>query len=185
MNILLVYGTTEGQTRKIADFVAAQLRERHHQVIAVDAAALPADLDPRAFDAVLIAASLHFGHYQSAVVHFVKAHLTTIDAKPNAFLSVSLAAASDDPDDLEGLRQCDAAFVARTQWSPGRIHHATGAFRYTEYDFFKRWALKYIAARRGAPTDTSRDHELTDWQALADFAESFAAGASEPAMRDA
>jgi menaquinone-dependent protoporphyrinogen IX oxidase len=33
---------------------------------------------------------------------------------------------------------------------------------YTSYDFLKRWAMKYIAHRRGVPTDRSQDHELTD-----------------------
>jgi hypothetical protein len=48
-----------------------------------------------------------------------------------------------------------------TGWSPKLIHHVAGAFRYTSYDFLKRWAMKYIAYRKGAPTDTSRDYELT------------------------
>lgn len=30
-------------------------------------------------------------------------------------------------------------------------------------------AMTYIAWRKGQPTDTSRDHELTDWAALARF----------------
>jgi menaquinone-dependent protoporphyrinogen oxidase len=65
------------------------------------------------------------------------------------------------------------------------VHHAAGAFRYTQYDFFKRWAVKYIALRKGGPMDTSQDWELTDWNALRAFADSLLAeidpgdGASE------
>jgi len=33
-------------------------------------------------------------------------------------------------------------------------------------DFFKRLALKYIAKRRGQNTVTSRDYDLTDYDAL-------------------
>lgn len=32
--------------------------------------------------------------------------------------------------------------------------------------------MKVIAKRRGGETDTSRDHEYTDWEALARFVES-------------
>jgi menaquinone-dependent protoporphyrinogen oxidase len=92
-----------------------------------------------------------------------------------AFVSVSLSAAGTDEDDVKGLAQCVSDFTRRTGWTPATVHHAAGAFRYTQYDFFKRWALKYIAWRKGAPTDTSQDCELTDWPALERFAAAVAA----------
>ena len=173
MKLLLLYGTTEGQTRKIAQFVADQLARHGHQAQLVNAIEVTTDADPKGFDSVIVAASLHAGHYQSAVVHFVNRHLADITARPNAFLSVSLAAASDDEDDALGLERCVIDFSQQTGWSPQRIHHVAGAFRYTSYDFLKRWAMKYIAHRKGAPTDTSRDHELTDWADLARFVDDF------------
>lgn len=173
MKVLLVYGTTEGQTRKIARFVADLLAQQGHQTLVVDAIDATAAADPRGFDSVIIAASLHAGRYQSAVVHFVRQHLAAIDTRPNAFLSVSLAAVSDDEDDTLGLERCVLDFSQQTGWTPQLIHHVAGAFRYTAYDFLKRWAMKYIAHRKGGPTDTSRDHELTDWADLAQFVGNF------------
>jgi menaquinone-dependent protoporphyrinogen oxidase len=173
MKLLLMYGTTEGQTRKIARFVADRLKQQGHQVELVNAAdAIPA-VDPHDFNAVIIAASIHAGRYQSAVIHFVRDHLAAIGTRPNSFLSVSLAAAGDDKDDVEGLAKCVADFVHETGWTPNSIHHVAGAFRYTSYDFLKRWAMKYIAYRKGGPTDTSRDYELTDWDDLTRFVDSF------------
>jgi len=102
-------------------------------------------------------------------------HLAAIDRCPNAFLSVSLAAAGDDAEDVSGLEKCVAAFTQETGWKPRCLHHVAGAFRYTSYDFLKRWAMKYIAYRKGGPTDTSRDYELTDWDDLRQFVESFSA----------
>jgi menaquinone-dependent protoporphyrinogen oxidase len=174
MKLLLVYGTTEGQTQKISRFVADHLVRQGHQTLVTNAIEPTSAADPRDFDAVMIAASLHAGRYQSAVIHYVREHLAAIDARPNAFLSVSLAAAGDDEDDIEGLKKCVASFTHETGWTPKRIHHVAGAFRYTSYDFLKRWAMKYIAYRKGAPTDTSRDYELTDWDDLGRFADSFA-----------
>jgi hypothetical protein len=46
-----------------------------------------------------------------------------------------------------------------------------GAVRYSQYDFFKRIAIKFIASQRGQKTGTSRDHDLTDYPALEAFAE--------------
>ena len=174
MKLLLVYGTTEGQTRKVAQFVHDLLAREGHQtrvVNAIDSAAESAD--PLEFDAVIIAASLHAGHYQPALIDFVTRHAAAINSRPNAFLSVSLAAASDDEDDVQGLEQCVANFTQQTGWVPQHTQHVAGAFRYTSYDFLKRWAMKYIAYRKGGPTDTSRDHELTDWADLAQFVDAF------------
>ena len=178
MKLLLVYGTTEGQTQKIAGFVADHLAQQGHGTRVVNSIAATVAPDLREFDAVMIAASLHAGRYQSAVIHFVNEHLAAINARPSAFLSVSLAAASDDADDVQGLERCVSDFTHQTGWNPRRIHHVAGAFRYTSYDFLKRWAMKYIAYRKGASTDTSRDHELTDWADLARFADAFAAEAA-------
>ena len=39
----------------------------------------------------------------------------------------------------------------------------TGRLAYREYNFLVRFLIKRIAKKEGGPTDTSRDHELTDW----------------------
>ncbi|MHB8811722.1 MAG: flavodoxin domain-containing protein [Steroidobacteraceae bacterium] len=178
--MLLVYGTTEGQTRKIARFVADRLIQRGNQVSTVDAAEQALPPDPCAFDVVLVAASIHAGRYQSAVIDFVRENLAALSAGPSAFLSVSLAAASKDPEDLVGLKQCGDAFFRKTGWTPVLTHHVAGAFRYTAYGFFMRWVMKYIAHRKGAPTDTGRDYELTDWEDLARFADALALAVTQP-----
>ena len=177
MNILLVYGTTEGQTEKIARFLAARLSELGHQTMLANAAGPAPAPAPDRFDAVIISASLHAGRYQAAIIDYVRNHRAALDPRPNTFISVSLAAASTDEDDQAGLRKCIANFTHETGWTPRVIHHVAGAFRYTSYDFMKRWAMKYIAYRKGAPTDTRHDHELTDWEDLRRFADTIAAKA--------
>lgn len=176
MKLLLVYGTSEGQTEKISQFVADHLAQPGHRVLAVNAVEPTPAADPRDFDAVIIAASVHQGRDQSAIILYVREHLAAIDARPNAFLSVSLAAAGHEKEDVEGLKKCVADFTHETGWTPHCIHHVAGAFRYTAYDFLKRWAMKYIAYRKGGPTDTSRDYELTDWDELTRFVDSFVKG---------
>lgn len=173
--VLILYGTHEGQTRKIARFVADRLKEHGLTAVLLDAADLNTHLP--AFDAALVAASLHIGGFQKSVLRAVAANAQALAAKPNAFLSVSLSAAGNDEDDWRGLHKCLEEFFAQAGWRPQRIEHVAGAFRYTQYDFFKRMAMKRIAKERGAPVDTSRDWEMTDWSKLASFADAFAAEA--------
>jgi len=62
-----------------------------------------------------------------------------------------------------------------TGWRPQATHHAAGALLFTQYDFFKRWAMRLIALQRNANVDTHADTEYTDWQALTRFVEDFLA----------
>jgi menaquinone-dependent protoporphyrinogen oxidase len=39
--------------------------------------------------------------------------------------------------------------------------------------------MKWISKREGGSTDTSRDHEYTDWVSVERFAEEFIAGIAE------
>src|SRR5678815_5980290 len=69
MKILIVYGTTEGQTRKISHFMEATLKDVGYEVTVADASETPPS--PSAYDAVIIGASIHIHKYQSAVVHYI------------------------------------------------------------------------------------------------------------------
>lgn len=174
MKILILYGTTEGQTRKISHYLADRLLNAGNTVEVLDASdAEETDLTP--FDCVIVAASLHMGHYQAGVVDFANANHDKLSHLQAIFVSVSLAAAGDDPSDRQGLKDCVRRFIDQTGWQPARTIHVAGAFRFTRYDFLKSWAMRYIAFRRDQPVDPNEDLELTDWQALARLADEVAA----------
>jgi menaquinone-dependent protoporphyrinogen oxidase len=54
-----------------------------------------------------------------------------------------------------------------------------GALAYSRYNFIIRFVMKQIARKAGAPTDTSRDYELTDWPTLDRFVTDAARTAEE------
>lgn len=174
MNILVFYGTTEGQTRKISTFVSDRIRTHTHRTSLVDASSSVAgDIVLSDYDAVIVAGSLHAGFFQAAIEDFVRQRHETLNGIRTAFLAVSLSAASNDSEDQKGLEKCVERFLTATGWKPGEIHHVSGAFRYTHYDFFKRWGMKLIAYQKGVSTDTSQDLELTDWASLASIIDAF------------
>jgi menaquinone-dependent protoporphyrinogen oxidase len=101
-----------------------------------------------------------------------------------AFLSVSLSQAGVQDRNATSERRKHAAadvnsmikrFLVKTQWQPTRVEPVAGALMYSKYNPFMRFIMKRIARRAGASTDTSRDHEFTDWAALDRFASEFAA----------
>lgn len=172
MKVLILYGTTEGQTHKIAGFAADRLKRLGDAVTIVDTAAAPPDLRPDNFDAAILAASLHNGVYQRPFVDFVRAHHRGLNRLPTAFFSVSLSAAGREPDDLKHAATCVDFFRNETGWT-GNAHHIAGAFRFSEYDFFKRWMMKIIAWERSLPVAGIQELELTDWDALGRIVDAF------------
>jgi menaquinone-dependent protoporphyrinogen oxidase len=171
VNVLIVYGTTEGQTRKIAARTATHIGECGHQVELRDSAALDSDLQLGAFDAFLIAASVHQEHHQNTISNFVFAHHELLNTKPSALISVSLSAALEDQK-TEAQKYVDR-FVSVTGWQPRMTLLLGGALRFTEYDYFQEQFVKFVVMKGSGTATSERDHEFTDWRALADFVDRF------------
>lgn len=171
LNVLVVYGTTEGQTRKIAERTIARLSERGHQAVLRDSVALASNSDLERFHAFIVAASVHQQQHQEAVAAFVAAHRKLLNAKPSAFISVSLSAAMDDGQ-AEAQKYVDR-FLSVSDWRPSMTLLLGGALRLSEYDYFQEQIVKFIVLKGGSVAATGRDREFTDWNALANFVDRF------------
>jgi menaquinone-dependent protoporphyrinogen oxidase len=176
MKLLIIYGTTEGQTRKIARFMKAVLLDAGHKVTIADASDEPPVPDD--YDAILIGGSIHIHRYQSAVTHYIIRNATALNKMPGAFFSVCLAVASDLEEEHREAQKIADSFLEQTGWEPLMTTQIAGALKYTQYDFFKRFIMKMIAKREGRTTDTSQDYEYTDWDAVKKFVNEFADKAS-------
>ena len=160
----MFYATTEGQTRRIAERLVAVLHRHGLDSCAIDMAAHPHGIDWTRVRGALVGASLHVGRHQREAESFVRAHAASLSAIPSAFFSVSLAAASSNQEEVAEARRIAAAFPPAAGWTPLTIVSFAGCLAYTKYGFLKRLLMKRIARKEGAPTDTSRDYELTNWE---------------------
>lgn len=165
MKILIAYASTEGQTRKIARYAADYLIEHGHSVELAGAEDAQ-DAELARFNAVMLAGSVHGGKYQKPLVTLAKNKAAALSQVKSAFLSVSLAAAGTDPDDWAGLTECVNRFAEKTGWTPPTVMHVAGAFRFSEYDFLKSWAMRWIASQKDEDVDPHKDKEYTDWAGL-------------------
>jgi menaquinone-dependent protoporphyrinogen oxidase len=174
-SVLVVYATTEGQTRKNARFIAAALPEQGCAPSAPDTANNAAAMVQPVCVAAVFCGSVHRHRYQHSLVRFVKDNAGWLAGIPTAFVAVSLTAAGRDERGRADLQEIVAAFCRRTGWAPTMIRHVAGALRYTQYNFVEKWMLRRIAADQGGDTDTSRDHEYTDWDDVTRFVGEFVA----------
>ena len=178
-HILIVYGTTDGHTRKIAHVLADVLRGHLCSVDLLDAARPVQRLSSKTYDAVIVAASIHIGDYQRAVGRWVRRHAAMLDTVPTAFLSVCLAVLEPGTKPRQEVLRIMRRFLDRCSWRPTITKMVAGALLYTRYGWLKRLMMRRIVAKAGGDTDTTRDYEYTDWNDLRNFARDFAGLAVE------
>jgi menaquinone-dependent protoporphyrinogen oxidase len=182
MKTALFFATSEGQTRRITDRIASDLRSAGVgvDVIDLDRMRLVNWVD---YAAACVLSSVHLGKHEPSAVEFARRHRSDLVRLSAAFVSVSLSEAGvEDLRRSESDRKQSAAdvqdmidrFVRETGWQPARVLPVAGALAYTRYNIFLRFVMKQIARKAGGPTDTSRDHELTDWAAVDRFAQELA-----------
>jgi len=177
------FATREGHTQRVAEHVAADLRIRGIEPKLENLRNPSTAVRLADFAGVILAASVHAGEHESEMVKFVKQHRIELEAMPAAFLSVTLSEAGAErpgttPEEHARFTADVATMIDRffeeTGWHPKRVKPVAGALLYTRYNVLLRFVMKYIARRSGGSTDTSRDHEYTDWEALDHFVEEFA-----------
>jgi menaquinone-dependent protoporphyrinogen oxidase len=171
------FATTEGHTRGIAEVIASTLREEGFDSEAMELR--PGAPSPEWVNilSAVVGASLHGGRHQRAVSEFLKREARHLSVRPAAFFSVSLSAGSRNPTEVDAARAVATECVQAAGWQPQRLACFAGKLAYTQYGFFKRLIMRRIAAREGAPTDTSHDYDFTDWAAVRAFAHGVAADA--------
>jgi menaquinone-dependent protoporphyrinogen oxidase len=191
MRAAVFFATREGHTRRIAERIALDLRARGVEVDVFNVRT-GGPLDWSAYSASVVAASVHAGHHEREMIAFVRQHRAELERLAAAFISVTLSEAG-----AENLMRSDAererasadvqrmidVFVKETGWRPERTLPVAGALTYSRYNIFMRFIMKHIARAAGAPTDTARDYEFTNWPALDRFAAELAARKGQASAR--
>ncbi|MDZ4091291.1 MAG: flavodoxin domain-containing protein [Arthrobacter sp.] len=175
--IYIPYGSVEGQTAQIAEYMAELVRTHGHQAETADLKHSEHTL-PGGYDGVIVAASVHMGKHESFVTDFVEKNRGELDRLPSALVSVSLAVHGDEQS-AEGYVE---KFEEETGWRPAHVGLFAGALLYTHYNFLKRQLMKKITKDKGSPDlDTTRDYVYTEWDGVQRFTEDFLAGLAAPA----
>jgi len=173
-SFLILYGTGEGQTAKIAERIAATIAERGHEASAIDVRDRPESFTLNEYDAAIVGASIHVGKHQDEVRDFVTENRDALSGMPSAFFQVSLSSANEEKhEEAAGYVE---SFITDTGWHPDRIGQFGGALRFSEYGFLKRLMMKQIA--KDLLTEERKpggDVEFTDWDAVDAFTADVAA----------
>jgi menaquinone-dependent protoporphyrinogen oxidase len=168
MRILVLYASEHGQTAAIARAIADRLGAAGHRVDVVDSrAALPA---PDDYGAIVLGSRVQIDRTARRIRRYARRHAEVLSARPTAVFAVSMNETAPGG----GQRYVDG-LVRQIGWTPRWTASFAGALRYTQYGVLVRWLMKRFSARNDGPIDTGRDHEQTDWTAVAGWADRIAA----------
>jgi menaquinone-dependent protoporphyrinogen oxidase len=165
--ILVLYHTSEGQTARIADHIAAVLRDLGDEVEVHDVAGAPT---PEQYDGVLVGDSIHAVHHSKALTRSLHDHAAVLNKLPAALFQVSLTSANPDDEHTATAQGLVQELLDRTGFDPDLVGLFAGALVYTKYGWFKRRVMRAISRREGGDTDMTRDYEYTDWLAVEHYA---------------
>jgi len=169
--ILIVYGTKEGQTMKIAQRIGDVVRQYGYQVDLNNAEEIREDSSLQNYSGILVGCSMHLQQYSPAVTNFIRQYKPHLERLPSAFFSVSMIDATSSWG--AQLEKPLNSFYNKTGWHPKTVGRFGGALTYTKYGFFTKHMMKWMAQKGGFSTDTSCDHDYTDWDQVAKFAKDY------------
>ena len=164
MTLLIVYGTVEGPTRKIAEFVQEKLRGAGHDVSEFDTAQRTAPVSFEGVDKVILAASVHERRHPQTFEVFVGAHRKDLAACETLLISVSMSAAFEEG--LGEAREYLTEMEMRTEFKPDAELLVAGAIKTGSYDYFATQVIRHVVMRDREYDANHGEHEFTDWDAL-------------------
>ncbi len=171
-DVLILYSTTDGHTRKISSRIGEHLKQRGHEVTQVN---LGDETLPQleAFDTIVIGASIRYGKHSKQVYEFIGQNRQLLESKPNAFFSVNAVARKpgrNQPDNNPYVKR----FLEQIVWRPKELAIFAGKIDYSLYGFWDRNMIRLIMWITKGPTDPKACVEFTDWKDVEGFAERIA-----------
>ena len=170
MNSLIIYSTTDGQTKKICETIKNNsLNKNSYEVVSIDEAF---QKEIEKYDKIIIGASIRYGRHSPKVYKFIKNNKNILEKKKSAFFSVNVVARKQDkntPDTNPYIRK----FLKKSSWQPNKLGVFAGKIDYPSLGFINKNVIRFIMLITSGPTNTKNTYEFTDWQGVKKFIEEF------------
>ncbi|WGI17003.1 flavodoxin domain-containing protein [Methanonatronarchaeum sp. AMET-Sl] len=167
--VLLLYGSSEGQTQKIMNEISKQLKQIGHQTDLFNLKTKENKSDIANYDGAVIGSSIHIGRYQKYVIKYIKDRVDELNKIPTAFFSVNLTAVDKTPKAMDKTTEFIDSFIDKTGLEPRIAVTFPGALKFSEYGFLKKLLMKSLSKNLIKDMDSSQDIEFTDWMEVSEF----------------
>lgn len=181
--IALLYGSTEGQTKKISEKIRESLIEKGHKADLFNLKSNQKQIKLNGYDGAIIGSSVHIGRHQKYVLKYIKKNIELLSRIPTAFFSVNLTAYEDKAESQEKVKGFINDFLSKTNLDPVITTAFPGALKFSQYGFIKRKFMKKItsdvlkkelgekSSDINMDLELNKDIEFTDWGEVENFTE--------------
>lgn len=167
---VVAYISANGQTKKIAEAVAAALKEKGMAAELVDIKKARGKISAKDLKGVFLGGYIHAGKYPGGLFRFVAGNRQELSSIPVHFFTTCLAAKAASEESKKTMDGYLESFRKATGLNPATTAFFAGALPYTRYNPIVRAIMRKISESTGGDCDTTRDFEYTDWQAVKKFA---------------
>tara|TARA_B100000963_G_scaffold163311_1_gene141915 strand:+ start:9646 stop:10167 length:522 start_codon:yes stop_codon:yes gene_type:complete len=170
MNSLIIYSTTDGQTKKICETIKdSSINKNSYEILSLEEA-FSKKID--SYDQIIIGASIRYGKHSPKVYKFIDENKVILDKKKNAFFSVNVVARKSDKNTPE-TNPYIKKFLKKTNWKPKKIGVFAGKIDYPKLGFVNKNVIRLIMFITNGPTNVNNVYEFTDWQSVKKFVNEF------------
>ena len=170
MNSLIVYSTTDGQTKKICETIKNNsINKNNFEVLSLEEAIKKEIVK---YDQIIIGASIRYGRHSPGVYKFIEDNKYILEKKKSAFFSVNVVARKPEknsPDTNPYIRK----FLKKSNWRPKKLGVFAGKIDYPKLNFINKIVIRLIMFITSGPTNVNNTYEFTDWHSVKKFTNEF------------
>ena len=158
-NGLIIYSSTDGHTKSIAEYIYNNLKNNiNYKIISLQEAN---NFNLNNFNNIIIGASIRYGKYQDELYQFINNNVQVLNSTKSSFFSVNAVARKPNRDTIYSNPYILKLF-RKTIWTPSIIAVFAGRIDYKKYNFFDKHIIRFIMWLTNGPTDLSKSHEFTN-----------------------
>ena len=170
MNSLIIYSTTDGQTKKICETIKENsINKNSYEIVSLEEAS---NKKIEKYEKIIIGASIRYGRHSSKVYEFIESNKNVLEKKKSAFFSVNVVARKPDkstPDTNPYIRK----FLKKTSWQPKKLGVFAGKIDYPRLSLVNKNVIRLIMFITNGPTNINNSYEFTDWKRVKEFTREF------------
>ena len=167
MDNLIIYSSTDGQTKKICETIKDNLQSGNNfKLISLDEAL---NFNLEKCEKIIIGASIRYGRHNKKVLDFIIKNKNILNLKKTAFFSVNVVARKEEKSTPE-TNPYVINFLKQTNWKPNKLSVFAGKVDYPSYNFINKIVIRFIMMITKGPTDINNSYEFTNWENVRKFA---------------
>ncbi len=170
MNSLIVYSSTDGQTKKICEVIKDNsVNKDSFEIFSIDEVF---NQNLSKYNQIIIGASIRYGKHSHKVYKFINKNKDVLSNLKSAFFSVNVVARKPEKN-MPNTNPYIKKFLKKTNWRPRKLGVFAGKIDYPKLSFINKNVIRFIMFITSGPTNINYSYEFTDWRSVKRFINEF------------